>query len=247
MPTTPQPDAPAAALASPPLAARQSASVRVEKLSPIRRVIADRMMLALQSTAQPTSVGEIDVTRVAERRTALKAEGRPTSFLSFFTRAALDALRAHPVINSTIDPSGTELTIHDTVDLGIAVDSPRGLIVPVIRGADSLDAHAIGAAITDLASRMRDGGIEPAELSGCTFTITNTGSRGALFDTPILNSPQSAILGTGVITRRVVPLGDDFQIGIRSCAYFSLTYDHRVVDGADAARYLSAVKQLIEA
>lgn len=205
------------------------------------------MMHSLQSTAQLTSVVEIDVTRVAELRAALKAVGRPTSFLSFFARAALDAVRAHPVINSTIDPSGTELTIHDTVDLGIAVDSPRGLMVPVIRGADSFDVHEIGAAITDLAGRVRGGGIAPVELTGGTFTITNTGSRGALFDTPILNSPQSAILGTGTITRRVVPLDNNFQIGIRSFAYFCLTYDHRVVDGADAARYLSEVKRLIEA
>ena len=226
--------------------APHSANRRVEKLSPIRRVIADRMMHSLQSTAQLTSVIEIDVTHVAERRAALEAAGRPTSFLSFFARAALDAVRTHPVINSTIDPTGTELTIYDTVDLGIAVDTPRGLMVPVIRGADSLDVHAIGAAITGLADRVRGGGITPAELAGGTFTITNTGSRGALFDTPILNSPQSAILGTGTITRRVVPLDDDFLIGIRSFAYFSLTYDHRVIDGADAARYLSEIKQLIE-
>lgn len=241
-PVAPAP-APAAATTAEP---QRSESSRVEKLSPIRRIIADRMMHSLQSTAQLTSVVEIDVSRIAAKRSVLKAEGRPTSFLSFFIHAALEALAAHPVINSTIDPTGTELTIHDSVDLGIAVDSPRGLMVPVIRDAQSLDVHALGDAISDLAGRVRDGGIAAAELSGGTFTVTNTGSRGALFDTPILNSPQSAILGTGVITRRVVPIGEGFQIGVRSFAYFSLTYDHRVVDGADAARYLSEVKRIIE-
>jgi len=242
--------APTPPVAAPAAAAAPSvvpAGGQVVRLSPIRRVIADRMMQSLQSTAQLTSVVEIDVTRAAKQREALKSEGRPVSFLALFTRAALDALREHPVINSTINAEGTELTLHDAVDLGIAVDSPKGLMVPVIRGAQSLTAHEIGDAIADVAGRVRDGGITPGELSGGTFTITNTGSRGALFDTPILNSPQSAILGTGTITRRVVPLDDgELLIGIRSFAYFSLTYDHRVIDGADAARYLSEVKRLIE-
>lgn len=220
---------------------------RVEKLSPIRRVIADRMMHSLQTTAQLTSVVEIDVTRVAQRRAQLQTQGQAVSFLSLFVRAALDAISKHAIINSTIDPTGTELTIHEHVALGIAVDSAKGLMVPVIKQADMLDAPELTALIEDVADRVRSGGITASELSGGTFTITNTGSRGALFDTPILNSPQSAILGTGAITRRVVPLdGDDLLIGVRSFVHFSLTYDHRVIDGADAARYLSAVKLVLE-
>lgn len=248
---TPLPTRATSRAASDPVAQAPSSAAsgdEVVTLSRTRRVIADRMMHSLQSTAQLTSVVEIDVTRVIEKRATLKAEGRNASFFAFFIEAAISAIASHPVINSTIDESGTHLTQHKAVNLGIAVDSPGGLMVPVIRDAGTLSVEQIGNAVGELAERVRGGTITPGELGGGTFTMTNTGSRGALFDTPILNSPQSAILGTGTITRRVVPLNDgDLVIGVRSFAYFSLTYDHRVIDGADAARYLSEIKRLLEA
>lgn len=236
-------------VATPALATANGATEgaeRTETLTPIRRLIGERMMHSLQSSAQLTTVVEIDVTRVAEARAGLSERGRPTSFLAIVARAALEAIVAHPRINSTLDETGTRLTVPLGVQLGIAVDSERGLMVPVIRDAHTLDAPELTAAIADLAGRVRGGGITRAELEGGTFTITNTGSRGALFDTPILNTPQSAILGIGAIVRRVVPLGDGYTIGIRSFAHFALTYDHRVLDGADAARYLSEIRRLIE-
>lgn len=229
-----------------PVAARPGA--RREKLTPIRRVIADRMMESLRSTAQLTSVVEVDVTSVARIRKGYKDEGRKISYLPFFIKAAVNALKLYPVFNTTAENGGTELIYHDSVNLGIAVDSPKGLMVPVIQDAQTKGIDGIAAAVEDLAGRVRSGRITPAELEGGTFTITNTGSRGALFDTPILNYPQTAILGTGTVVERVVPLpSDDVRIGIRSFAYLALTYDHRIVDGADAARFLTQVKAQIEA
>ncbi|GGF21361.1 dihydrolipoamide acetyltransferase family protein [Subtercola lobariae] len=224
---------------------------RREKLSSVRRVIADRMMYSLQHTAQLTSFIEVDVTEIAKIRAAFKAKfaesGAKISYLPFFAKAAVDALADSPAMNSTSSESGTEVTYHRAVNLGIAVDSPKGLMVPVIRAAGSLSVFELAAGIEGAAEKVRSGGISPADFEGGTFTLTNTGSRGALFDTPILNYPQTAILGTGIVTERVVPLpGPELTIGVRSFCYFALTYDHRVVDGADAARYLSAVKKGIE-
>lgn len=172
----------------------------IETLSPIRRVIGERMMHSLQRSAQLTTVVEVDVTRVGEERAEQqRLRGKATSFLSYFARAALDAIATNPRINSTLDDTGTRLTISHGIHLGIAVDAERGLMVPVIRDAESLDTAGLGAPISALATRVRHGGITPQELAGGTFTITNTGSRGALFDTPILNSPQTAILSVGAV------------------------------------------------
>jgi 2-oxoglutarate dehydrogenase E2 component (dihydrolipoamide succinyltransferase) len=220
---------------------------RLERLTPIRHLIADRMMQSLQSTAQLTSVVEVDVTAVARIRERYKVEGRKISYLPFFIKAAVDALQKHPVFNTTTTSGGAEVVYHRSINVGIAVDSPKGLMVPVISDAQSKNVDEISAAVEDLADRVRSGRIAVADLDGGTFTLTNTGSRGALFDTPILNCPQTAILGTGAVVQRVVPISaEEVRIGIRSFAYLSLTYDHRIVDGADAARFLSHIKAHIE-
>lgn len=224
-----------------------------EKLPRIRQTIARRMMESLHTSAQLTTVVEVDVTAVAATRRRCKDEftrqtGVKLSFLPFFVKAAVDALADHRVINSSLNGDATEVTYHQDCHLGIAVDSPKGLMVPVIRHAENLTVGGFARSISDVAERVRDGSITPEELSGGTFTVTNTGSRGALFDTPIINQPQSAILGIGAVVERVVPsrVEGALQIGVRSMAYISLSYDHRIVDGADAARYLSAVKDLLE-
>lgn len=221
----------------------------IEKLPRIRQTIARRMMESLHTSAQLTTVVEVDVTAVAAVRRRCKDDfttqtGVGLSFLPFFVKAAVDALADHRVINSSLNGDATEVTYHQGCHLGIAVDSPKGLMVPVIRHAENLTVGGFARSISDVAERVREGSIKPEELSGGTFTITSTGSRGALFDTPIINQPQSAILGVGAVVERVVPSRVDgaLQIGIRSMAYLSLSYDHRIVDGADAARYLSAVK-----
>jgi len=207
------------------------------------------MMESLHTSAQLTTVVEVDVTAVAAVRRRCKDDfttqtGVRLSFLPFFVKAAVDALADHRVINSSLNGDATEVTYHRGCHLGIAVDSPKGLMVPVIRHAENLTVGGFARSISDVAERVRKGSIKQEELSGGTFTITNTGSRGALFDTPIINQPQSAILGIGAVVERVVPSRVDgaLQIDVRSMAYLSLSYDHRIVDGADAARYLSAVK-----
>jgi 2-oxoglutarate dehydrogenase E2 component (dihydrolipoamide succinyltransferase) len=206
------------------------------------------MMESLQSTAQLTSVVEVDVTEVSRIRERYKAEGRKISYLPFFITAAVNALQAYPVFNTTTTDAGTELIYHESINLGIAVDSPKGLMVPVVRDTQTKGVDEIAAAVEDLAGRVREGRITPGDLGGGTFTITNTGSRGSLFDTPILNYPQTAILGTGAVVERVVPIpAEEVRIGIRSFAHLALTYDHRIVDGADAARFLSLIKAHIEA
>lgn len=227
---------------------------RVEKLPRIRRTIARRMVESLQTAAQLTTVVEADVTRIAARRAELKQDfldrtGSRLSYLPFIVVAALDALSEHPVVNATVNDDCTEVTYHGSVHLGVAVDSPKGLMVPVIRDAQHRDVMEMGAAIAAAAAAVRDGSIRSDDLSGGTFTITNTGSRGALFDTPIINQPQSAILGVGAATERLVPVRDsDGALLIRTGAmvYLSLTYDHRIIDGADAARYLTAVRTRLE-
>lgn len=240
---------PAPRPASPP-----SAVDRVEKLPRIRRTIAKRMLESLQTSAQLTTIVEVDVTGIArlrlrEKDAFLRRTGVKLSFLPFFVTAAVEALAEHPVINSSLNVDCTEVTYHGAVHLGMAVDSDKGLMVPVIRDAGALRIPELANAIAVVADSVRDGTIRPDDLSGGTFTITNTGSRGALFDTPIINQPQSAILGIGTVVERVVPTrgeGGALQISVRSMAYLSLSYDHRIVDGADAAGYLAAVRHSLE-
>lgn len=228
---------------------------RVEKLPRIRQTIARRMLESLQTSAQLTTVVEVDITAVARLRAQAKDDfrrrtGRKLSFLPFFVAAAVEALEEHPVINSSLNAECTEVTYRGAVNLGMAVDSDKGLMVPVIRGAADLSIADLAGQIADSADNVRSGTIRPDDLSGGTFTITNTGSRGALFDTPIINQPQSAILGIGAVVERLVPTRDAsgaLIIAVRSMAYLSLSYDHRIVDGADAARYLGTVRQRLEA
>ena len=257
------PAAPAAAAASAPAtrtpspAAMPDTSVRgrTEKLSRLRAVIARRMVESLQVSAQLTTVVEADVTRIAKLRQQAKAdfearEGVKLSFLPFFAKAAVEALKAHPSVNSSIDQEAGTVTYHDTENLGVAVDTERGLLVPVIHEAGDLSLGGFARKIADLADRTRTNKITPDELGGGTFTLTNTGSRGALFDTPIINQPQVAILGVGSVVKRPVVVQDPELgevIAIRSMVYLALTYDHRIVDGADAARFLTTVRERLEA
>jgi pyruvate dehydrogenase E2 component (dihydrolipoamide acetyltransferase) len=244
--------APSAAAATPGAAALRG---HTEPLSRLRKVIADRMVSSLQTSAQLTSVVEVDVTRVASLRQRAKVEfesreGVRLSFLPFFAKATIEALRAYPSVNASIDTAAGTVTYHSAEHLGIAVDTERGLLVPVIRDAGDLSLGGLARKITDLAERTRGNKITPDELSGGTFTLTNTGSRGALFDTPIINQPQVAILGTGAVVKRPVVVTDPTTgtdgIAIRSMVYFALTYDHRLVDGADGARFLVAIKHRLE-
>jgi 2-oxoglutarate dehydrogenase E2 component (dihydrolipoamide succinyltransferase) len=220
-------------------------------MSRLRKVIAERAVISMQSSAQLTSVVEVDVTLVAKFRDEVKARfvertGVKLSFLPFFALAAAEALRAYPIINATID--GDTIVYPPQENISIAVDTERGLLTPVIRDAGSLDLAGIATQIADLAARTRDNKLKPDELAGGTFTLTNTGSRGALFDTPIVFLPQSAILGTGIVAKKPVVVTNDGldAIAIRSTVYLALSYDHRIVDGADAARFLVAVKNRLE-
>ena len=221
-------------------------------MSRLRKVIAARMVESLQVSAQLTTVIEVDVTKIARLRDKSKAsfearEGVKLSFLPFFAVATCEALKQHPVLNSSVE--GDQITYHGTEHLGIAVDTERGLLVPVISNAGDLNMGGIARKISDLAARTRDNKVTPDELGGGTFTLTNTGSRGALFDTPIINQPQVAILGLGAIVKRpMVVRGEDGgeTIAIRSMVYLGLSYDHRVVDGADAARFLVTLKERLE-
>jgi pyruvate dehydrogenase E2 component (dihydrolipoamide acetyltransferase) len=225
-----------------------------EKMSRLRKVIASRMVESLQVSAQLTTVVEVDLTRIARLRTRSKTafearEGVKLSFLPFLAKATIEALKVHPKLNSSIDMDKGEITYYDAEHLGVAVDTERGLLVPVVRDAGDLNIAGLARKIADLAERTRTNKITPDELGGGTFTITNTGSRGALFDTPIINQPQVAILGTGAVVKRPVVVDDPDlgeTIAVRSMAYLALSYDHRIVDGADAARFLSTVKQRLE-
>ena len=254
----------AAAAASPagaaPSAAAPAASAvsplrgRTEKMTRLRRVIADRMVESLQVSAQLTTVIEVDVTRISVLRNRVKkqfeaTEGVKLSFLPFFAKAAVEALKQFPQVNASIDSEAGTVTYHEGEHLGIAVDTERGLLVPVIHSAGDLNIAGLSRKIADLAERTRTNKVSPDELSGGTFTLTNTGSRGALFDTPIINQPQVAILGTGAVVKRPVVVTDDTgsdSIAVRSMVYLALTYDHRLVDGADAARFLVAIKSRLE-
>jgi len=252
--------APAAAVA--PVAstpARVSAPVAASPLrgttvtmSRLRKVIAARMVESLQVSAQLTTVIEVDVTKIARLRDRAKAtfearEGVKLSFLPFFAVAVCEALKQHPVLNSSVE--GDQIIYHGAEHLGVAVDTERGLLVPVIHNAGDLNMGGVARKIADLAARTRDNKVTPDELGGGTFTLTNTGSRGALFDTPIINQPQVAILGLGAVVKRpMVVKGEDGgeTIAIRSMVYLGLSYDHRVVDGADAARFLVTLKERLE-
>ena len=243
-----------AAPAAPATAVREPSPLRgtTEKMSRLRQTIARRMVESLQTAAQLTTVIEVDVTKVAAVRARSKdaflaKHGTKLTFLPFFVKAATEALAYHPKINATINDK--EVTYFDYEHVGIAVDTPRGLLVPVIKNAGDKDIAGIAASINDLAARTRDSKIGPDELSGSTFTVTNTGSGGALFDTPVLNMPETAIMGVGTIVKRpVVMKGADGAdvIAIRSMVYLSLSYDHRLVDGADASRFLMDVKKRLE-
>ena len=254
---------PVAPVASAPVASAPSAAkapvVAVSPLrgttvtmSRLRKVIAARMVESLQVSAQLTTVVEVDVTKIARLRDRAKAsfearEGVKLSFLPFFAVAVCEALKQHPVLNSSVE--GDQITYHGAEHLGIAVDTERGLLVPVIANAGDLNMGGIARKIADLAARTRDNKVTPDELGGGTFTLTNTGSRGALFDTPIINQPQVAILGLGAVVKRpMVVRGEDGgeTIAIRSMVYLGLSYDHRVVDGADAARFLVTLKERLE-
>lgn len=221
-------------------------------MSRLRKVIAARMLESLQVSAQLTTVVEVDITKIARLREKAKAsfemrEGVKLTFLPFFAVAVCEALKQHPVVNASVE--GDQITYHGAEHLGIAVDTERGLLVPVIRDAGDLNMGGIARRIVDVASRTRDNKISPDDLGGGTFTITNTGSRGALFDTPIINQPQVAILGVGAVVKRpMVVKGEDGgeTIAIRSMVYLALSYDHRIVDGADAARFLGTVKERLE-
>ncbi len=224
------------------------------KLPRLRQVIAQRMTESLRVSAQLTTVQEVDVTRIGRLRARAKAEferreGVKLTYLPFFAKATVEALKAYPQLNASIDEESREVIYHGAVHLAIAVDTARGLLVPVIPNADELNIAGLARHITDLAARTRDNKVGPNELSGGTFTITNIGSSGALFDTPIINQPQVAILGTGAITKeaKVVagPDGEDV-LAIRSVCFLPLTYDHRLVDGADAGRFVTAIRERLE-
>ena len=223
-----------------------------EKMSRLRKVIAQRMVESLQVSAQLTTVVEVDVTKIARLRGRAKGEferreGVKLSFLPFFALAAVEALKAHPMVNASVE--GDQVTYHGQENLGVAVDTERGLLVPVIKNAGDLNIAGLARGIADLADRTRNNKITPDELAGGTFTLTNTGSRGALFDTPIINQPQVGILGTGAVVKRPVVVTDSDggeTIAIRSMVYLALSYDHRIVDGADAARFLNTMRNRLE-
>ncbi|ANF30972.1 dihydrolipoamide succinyltransferase [Leifsonia xyli] len=222
-----------------------------QPMSRLRKVVAERAVVSMQSTAQLTTVVEVDVTKVAAFRDRVKGDflaktGVKLSFLPFFTLAAAEALKTYPVINATVD--GDSIVYPDHENISIAVDTERGLLTPVVRNASELDIATLAKEIADLAERTRDNRLKPDELAGGTFTVTNTGSRGALFDTPLVFLPQVAILGTGIVVKKPVVVSADGtdSIAIRSTVYLALSYDHRIVDGADAARFLVAVKNRLE-
>jgi pyruvate dehydrogenase E2 component (dihydrolipoamide acetyltransferase) len=241
--------APAAAHVPAPVSALRGTS---EPMSRLRKVLAERAVASMVSSAQLTTVVEVDVTRIAEMRKSIQARftaatGTKLNFMPFFFLASAEALRSHPKLNASIE--GETINYHPSENISFAVDTERGLLTPVIRDAASLSLAQIAQQIADLASRTRENKLKPDEMMGGTFTLTNTGSRGALFDTPVVFMPQVAILGTGVVQKRpVVITSSDGQesIAIRSMVYLALSYDHRLVDGADASRYLVDVKARLE-
>ena len=240
---------PAAAHVPAPVSAQRGTS---EPMSRLRKVLAERAVASMVSSAQLTTVVEVDVSRIAEMRKAVQpafqaATGTKLNFMPFFFLAAAEALRSHPKLNASIE--GEMINYHPTENISFAVDTERGLLTPVIRDAASLNLAQIAVQIADLASRTRENKLKPDEMMGGTFTLTNTGSRGALFDTPVVFLPQVAILGTGIVQRRPVAIttadGQE-SIAIRSMVYLALSYDHRLIDGADASRFLVDVKARLE-
>jgi 2-oxoglutarate dehydrogenase E2 component (dihydrolipoamide succinyltransferase) len=222
-----------------------------QPMSRLRKVVAERAVISMQTSAQLTTVVEVDVTRVAMLRDKVKGDfqaktGTKLSFLPFFALAAAEALQANPVVNATIEGDSIVYPGHENIS--IAVDTERGLLTPVVRNAADLDLAGFATQIADLAARTRDNKLKPDELAGGTFTLTNTGSRGALFDTPVVFLPQSAILGTGIVYKKPVVVTNDGldSIAIRSSVYLALSYDHRIIDGADAARFLTTMKKRLE-
>ncbi|HEY0935250.1 MAG TPA: 2-oxoglutarate dehydrogenase, E2 component, dihydrolipoamide succinyltransferase, partial [Trebonia sp.] len=251
---TPQTQAPAAQAPARPDSPESALRGTTQRMSRPRQVIAKRMLESLQTSAQLTTVVEADVTNIARLRDRAKGafqarEGVKLTFLPFFAQATVEALKIHPVLNAVVNSESQEITYHAAEHLGIAVDTERGLMVPNIHHAGDLNIGGLARKIADLAARTRSGQVSPDELSGGTFTLTNTGSRGALFDTPIINQPQVGILGVGSVVKRAVVVEDPSLgevIAVRSMVYLALTYDHRLVDGADAARFLVTVKSRLE-
>lgn len=251
----PQATAPAQghAAAPEPIVVDTTLRGRTEKMSRLRQTIAKRMVESLQTSAQLTTVVEVDVTKVARLRERAKAEfqrreGVKLSFMPFFALATIEALKQHPKLNATINSETNEVTYFDIEHLGFATDTERGLLVPVIKDAGDLNIAGLARKIADLAERTRTNKVSPDEITGGTFTLTNTGSRGALFDTPILNQPQVGMLGTGAVVKRPVVLDtpEGEVVAVRSMVYLALSYDHRLVDGADAARFLTTIKRRLE-
>ncbi|GJO58536.1 2-oxoglutarate dehydrogenase, E2 component, dihydrolipoamide succinyltransferase, partial [Mycobacterium marinum] len=251
----------ASAPASPSKAAAPAATAALahlrgtkQKASRIRQITAIKTRESLQATAQLTQTHEVDMTRIVALRARAKGsfaerEGVNLTFLPFIARAVIDALKIHPNINASYNEETKEITYYDAEHLGFAVDTDQGLLSPVIHNAGDLSLAGLARAIADIAARARSGNLKPDELSGGTFTITNIGSQGALFDTPILVPPQAAMLGTGAIVKRPRVVVDDTgneSIGVRSVCYLPLTYDHRLVDGADAGRFLTTIKHRLE-
>jgi pyruvate dehydrogenase E2 component (dihydrolipoamide acetyltransferase) len=247
-PAAPKPSAPA------PTAALAHLRGTTQKASRIRQITAKKTRESLQATAQLTQTHEVDMTRIVALREKAKAnfaerEGVNLTFLPFIARAAIDALKIHPNVNASYNEDTKEITYYDAEHLGFAVDTDQGLLSPVIHNAGDLSLAGLARAIADIAARARSGDLRPDELSGGTFTITNIGSQGALFDTPILVPPQAAMLGTGAIVKRPRVVIDDTgneSIGVRSVCYLPLTYDHRLIDGADAGRFLTTIRHRLE-
>ena len=247
--------APKTATAAPaPSAALAHLRGTTQKASRIRQITANKTRESLQATAQLTQTHEVDMTTIVRLRGKAKAdfaerESVNLTFLPFIARAVIDALKIHPNINASYNDNTKEITYYDAEHLGFAVDTDQGLLSPVIHNAGDLSLAGLARAIADIAARARSGNLKPDELSGGTFTITNIGSQGALFDTPILVPPQAAMLGTGAIVKRprvVADAGGNESIGVRSICYLPLTYDHRLIDGADAGRFLTTVKHRLE-
>jgi 2-oxoglutarate dehydrogenase E2 component (dihydrolipoamide succinyltransferase) len=245
------PAAPASADKTPEAVEVSELRGTTQPMTRLRKVVAERAVASMQSTAQLTSVVEIDVTQVAHYRESVKEEfhrstGVKLNFLPFFVKAAAEALRTYPIINCTVE--GENIVYPATENISIAVDTERGLLTPVLRDAGDKTLVQLAKEIADLAERTRSNKLGPDELSGGTFTVTNTGSRGALFDTPVVFLPQSAILGTGVVVKRpvVISQGGADAIAVRHMVYLALSYDHRIIDGADAARFLTQIKNRLE-
>ena len=234
--------------------AKQELIGTTQKVNRIREITAAKMVESLQTSAQLTHVQEVDVTRIAELRKQVKPafvdkHGANITYLAFFVKAVAEALVSHPNVNASYNKDTKEITYHEDVNIGIAVDTPMGLLVPVLKKAQDMSLADIAKGIADLAARARDKKLRPDDLSGATFTVTNIGSAGALMDTPILTPPQSGILGTGAIVKRPVIVTEDGidSIAIRQMCYLPFTYDHQIVDGADAGRFVTTIKDRVEA